>query len=264
MSQEYVTIENAAIAQRIESISELDQTDQFIHEYFMGIALEEAMKAKKCNEVPIGAIITNEVTEAQFLGASKFPMGNLLTKRHKISANTGNTTRYFQILSRGKNQVEILQDASAHAELQAMRSAASSIQNWRLLNSTLYSTLEPCPMCLASAQAFRVKNVVWGANDLRLGAVETHMNLLDIAKHPFHDNMTTVGGVRKQESSDLLIDFFKERRKKSGRKKKGNKKSIGATNVTVCDKGIRKILSSKFWGELVTRVFNKLFRKSPL
>jgi len=163
-----------------------------IHETFMDLALIQAQEAGKRAEVPIGAIVVME-------------------REKKTMENHYEKT--FQIISKGQNEVETLKDASAHAEMQSLRSAAKSIHNWRLHNATLYTTLEPCPMCLSAAQAFRISKLVYGAPDLRLGAVETHINLLEIARHPFHNTMEVVGGIRKEECGKIMVDFFRERRK---------------------------------------------------
>ena len=117
----------------------------------------------------------------------------------------------FHVLSQAHNLVEAMHDASAHAELLAMRQAAKEIGNWRLLNSTLYSTLEPCPMCLAAAQAFRVEEIVYGAPDLRLGAVKSFVRLLD-HNHPIHTIEKVVPGILKDESAEMMKDFFRRRR----------------------------------------------------
>ncbi len=183
-----------------------DEMELHIHHKLMDRALDEAKTAGKLGEVPIGAIIVQE-------------------EIHQLNPNE----RTFTILSKGQNQIETIHDASAHAELQAMRAASKNIQNWRLINTTLYTTLEPCPMCLSAAQAFRVSKIVYGAPDLRLGAVETHIRLLDVVKHPFHDNMEVLGGFRKEECGKILVDFFRERRKQSKTKKpeKGIEESVG-------------------------------------
>lgn len=168
-----------------------------IHTHFMQLALAQAVLAGNAHEVPIGAIVVRNVTG---------------TKDEHLA---------FQVLSARHNRVETLYDASAHAELLAMRAAARSIQNWRLLNRTiLYSTLEPCPMCLAAAQAFRVDSVVYGASDHRLGAVTTHMNLLEAAQHPFHNISTVTSGVCEQECGDMLRDFFRKRRQQSAKQQR--------------------------------------------
>ncbi len=186
-----------------------------VHQQLMDVALDQARQAGDLGEVPIGAIIVIEVPEKN----------DSIDLTDNESGNKKGGKRTFNIISYGQNQIETIHDASAHAELQAMRSASTNIQNWRLLNTTLYSTLEPCPMCLSAAQAFRVSKVVYGAPDLRLGAIETHMNLLDVAKHPFHNNMEVWGGIRRKECGQLLVDFFRERRKQ--KKKKKARKSMG-------------------------------------
>ena len=158
-----------------------------VHIHFMTLALEQARKAGELGEVPIGAIVV---------------------QRDEI----GN----YVILSEAHNLVERQFDASSHAELLAMRQAAKKIKNWRLLNTTLYTTLEPCPMCLSAAQAFRVSSIVYGAPDLRLGAIETHLRLLDI-RHPIHNIDDVVPGVLGNQSAAMMRSFFRQRRNTSSR-----------------------------------------------
>jgi tRNA(adenine34) deaminase len=165
----------------------------------MKLALEEASEAGKIGEVPIGAILVQQQQEVPHRKSSLSSAGN-------------NSTTTFRILARAGNRVESHYDASAHAELQVLRKGARRSKNWRLLNSTLYSTLEPCPMCLAACQAFRLPTLVYGAPDLRLGAVETHLRLLDI-KHPYHNVSNVIKDICKDESAGLLRSFFKRRRK---------------------------------------------------
>jgi tRNA(adenine34) deaminase len=165
-----------------------DHNDTAIHHFFMNMALKEAQRADRLGEVPIGAVVV-------------LPLSN---------------PRTFEVLARASNLVETNRDASAHAELLAMRQACQQLGNWRLLNATLYSTLEPCPMCLAACQGFRVSDIVFGAPDVRLGAVETHMQLLDVP-HPFHNITTVTKGVHAEESAQLLQDFFRKRRKEERR-----------------------------------------------
>lgn len=181
-----------------------NETEQqtIVDEYLMGLALQQAEEAGNIyGEVPIGALIAQPC----------------LHQYYKSDKSSEKKSIQMEILSNGQNQIETYHDASAHAELQALRSAGRTIQNWRLLNATLYSTLEPCPMCLSAAQAFRVARIVYGAPDLRLGAVETYMKLLE-HPHPFHDCLEVVGGVRSEEARDMLVQFFRERRKKGKRK----------------------------------------------
>jgi len=158
----------------------INQTEVHIH--FMSLALEQAKRAGERGEVPIGAVIVQQDDD-----------GN------------------YHLLSSAHNKVEEHFDASSHAELLAMRQAAKKIKNWRLLNSTLYTTLEPCPMCLSAAQAFRVSTIVYGAPDLRLGAIETHLRLLDI-RHPMHNIDTVISGVLGNQSATMMRSFFRKRR----------------------------------------------------
>eukprot|EP00979_Chaetoceros_neogracilis_P018983 scaffold11575_cov287-Chaetoceros_neogracile.AAC.1 len=218
----------------------------------MGLALQQAEEAGTLyGEVPIGALI------AQPVAASTIdPLPPCQNHEHgdsnniNVSANTNTTasasatatatattTIQMEILSHGQNQIETYHDASAHAELQALRSAGRTVQNWRLLKATLYTTLEPCPMCLSAAQAFRVARIVYGAPDLRLGAVNTYMNLLDYP-HPFHDAeaLEVVGGVRSEEARLMLVQFFRDRRKE-GKRKKDSSSSLPLLAEDVGDGG---------------------------
>lgn len=156
-----------------------------IHNHFMDLALEQARKAGRKNEVPIGAVLIQR-----------------------------NQDGSFDVLSQACNLVETRQDASAHAELLALQQGAKRIKNWRLSNTTLYTSLEPCPMCLSACQAFRVSSIVYAAPDLRLGAIETHIRLLDVP-HPFHTIGEVVTGIQQNRSADLLRGFFRERRKRN-------------------------------------------------
>lgn len=192
-----------------------NQDDSEIHEYFMKLALEEASEAGKVGEVPIGAILVQQQKEVS---------------RRRLSLSrtgTSNSTTTFRILARAGNRVESHYDASAHAELQVLRKGAKRSKNWRLPNTTLYSTLEPCPMCLAACQAFRLPTLVYGAPDLRLGAVETHLRLLDI-KHPFHNVSSVIKDVCKDESAGLLRSFFKRRRKGQGKQRSWRLRLLGS------------------------------------
>ena len=171
------------------------QDPTVIHEHFMKLALEQASEAGRCGEVPIGAILVQEEQD-----------------------DDSNTTTY-RILAGAGNRVETHHDASAHAELQVLRKGAKRLKNWRLMNTTLYSTLEPCPMCLAACQAFRLPTLVYGAPDLRLGAVETHLRLLDI-KHPYHNVSTVIKDICAEDSAGMLRSFFKRRRQERGTSRK--------------------------------------------
>lgn len=148
------------------------------NEFYMKLALRHAQHAFREKEVPIGAVI----------------------------ADSNGT-----VIATGRNQVETLKDGCAHAEILCLRRAADVIGNWRLNDCTLYTTLEPCPMCLGAIQSFRIKKVVYGASDHRLGACGSWVNLVE-AQHPFH-LVELEGGVLQEESSILLKRFFQMRRR---------------------------------------------------
>jgi tRNA(adenine34) deaminase len=173
---------------------------------FMQLALHQARRAERKQEVPIGSIVVQMKCET-----SKFGM--------------------YRILGSAHNQVERLCDASAHAELLALRQAGQATGNWRLSDpkeistvTTLYCTCEPCLTCWSACHAFRVQRVVYGADDLRLGsrtvygmasACDADIDFSSTVLHPFHNLSEIKGGVRKKECADLLRDFFRRRRRES-------------------------------------------------
>ena len=145
-------------------------------ERFMLEALRLAWNAYQKKEVPIGAVLVSE----------------------------------GRVVSRGYNQVELLQDATAHAEMLAITAGAVAFGNWRLLNTTLYTTVEPCVMCAGAAFLARVERIVWGAKDLRHGANGSWVDLFKTV-HPTH-KIEIVGGVLEEPSAHLMRQFFRERR----------------------------------------------------
>lgn len=169
---------------RIRFPPHLAENSTFVHNHFMNLAVAEAREAGRKGEVPIGAIIVE-------------PDG---------------AEGCYRVLSRGYNMVETTQDATAHAEVTALRRASKKVQNWRLFNRTLYSTMEPCPICLSSAQAFRIHTVVYGAPQVRLGAIESHMRMLDNYTHPFHVIEEVVPRIMEEECAELLKAFFRKKR----------------------------------------------------
>ncbi|ACX53208.1 CMP/dCMP deaminase zinc-binding protein [Ammonifex degensii KC4] len=115
-----------------------------------------------------------------------------------------------EIIGRGHNLRETLKDATAHAEILALREAAKKIGDWRLEEVTLYTTLEPCPMCAGALIQFRVKRVVFGAFDPKAGAAGS---VVDLLRDPrFNHQVEVVGGVLAEESGALLKRFFQELR----------------------------------------------------
>ena len=120
---------------------------------------------------------------------------------------------YGEVVAVGRNQIEKSNDPTAHAEIQCLRAAAEIEGTWRLSNHTLYTTLEPCPMCMGAIQQSRIKTLVYGAKDHRLGAAGSWVDMVHSNKHPFHDNMHVEEGVLAEESSSLLKRFFLIRRR---------------------------------------------------
>ncbi|PKY91107.1 tRNA adenosine(34) deaminase TadA [Aerococcus christensenii] len=147
-------------------------------EYFMRLAIEEAKKAADQEEVPIGAIAVYR----------------------------------DQVIGRGYNLRERTNDATSHAEMQAIRGANKFLNNWRLRDVDLYVTLEPCSMCAGAIVLSRIRCVYYGASDPKAGAAGSLMNLLQDDR--LNHVCEVVSGVLKEENQKLLKDFFKDLRKK--------------------------------------------------
>lgn len=143
---------------------------------WMRYALHLAQKAANQGEIPVGAIIVQEE----------------------------------QCLAEGWNQPISRYDPTAHAEIVALRQAGQYLKNYRLLETTLYVTLEPCVMCAGAIIQARVKRVVFGAYDLKLGAAGSRFDILRDTRHPHH--LECVSGLLAEECSQYLTDFFKNRR----------------------------------------------------
>ena len=143
---------------------------------FMQLALVEAQKARALGEVPVGAVL--------------------------VSDN--------QVIATGHNQPINNNDPSAHAEVVTLRVAGQNLSNYRLPNTTLYVTLEPCMMCCGAIMHARISRVVYGAADAKTGCVHSVLNLFD---NPQLNHHTMVeGGVLAEGCAQVLKDFFKERR----------------------------------------------------
>ena len=147
------------------------------HERWMREALREAEIAAGAGEVPVGAIVVRD----------------------------------GRIIGRGHNQVEQLQDATAHAEVLAIGAASGAGGEWRLDGATLYVTLEPCTMCCGAVLLSRVPTVVFGAHDPRAGAVVSTARLLQ--GHPYGYAVEGVGGCLAARCGGLRREFFQRRRK---------------------------------------------------
>jgi tRNA(adenine34) deaminase len=146
-------------------------------EQFMRVALTEAEAARAAGEVPVGAIVVLE-------GAIK---------------------------GRGHNQVIQTSDPTAHAEIVALRQAASAVENYRLVGATLYSTIEPCAMCAGAMVHARVGRLVYGASDPKAGAVRTHFGICtaDFLNH----KVIIESGVLERECREMLQSFFRDKRR---------------------------------------------------
>lgn len=147
--------------------------------YFMGEALRQAARAFAAEEVPVGAVVVRE----------------------------------GRIIARAYNQVELLKDATAHAEMLAITAAEEAVGDWRLTDCTLYVTKEPCPMCAGAGVHVRLARVVFGANDAKAGAAGSALNLFQFPT--LNHRCSITGGVREAECRHLLQSFFAEQRKRS-------------------------------------------------
>lgn len=148
------------------------------HAYWMGKAIAEARKAEKKDEVPIGCVIVRD----------------------------------DRIISRAHNLRESNQDPAAHAELLAIRKASKKLRSWRLLDTTLYVTLEPCLMCMGAIILARIPKVVFGCFDAKAGAAGSLYDLSNDAR--LNHRFELLQGIRADECSRLLSSFFAELRKK--------------------------------------------------
>mmetsp|Transcript_25603 Transcript_25603/g.52858 ORF Transcript_25603/g.52858 Transcript_25603/m.52858 type:complete len:319 (-) Transcript_25603:1434-2390(-) len=233
-----------------------EYNDTAVDEYFMGLALHQAHIAWNKGEVPIGAVIMRECDNSKdFLTREQCNISSDVNEGDDSNSKDNTCIRKFEILSASHNQVENNFDASAHAELEALRQGAKNIQNWRFPpKSKLYSTVEPCPMCLASIQAFRIDGIVYGARDNRLGAIGTHVDLLKMAKHPYHEVKRAVGGVREKECANLMVSFFRHRRNKTKNcsNSSGSKPKDVDTAARISNKMPQNVIGKK------QRLFNTL------
>ena len=118
-----------------------------------------------------------------------------------------------KIVGKGYNQSICKSDPTAHAEILALRQAAKTVGNYRLTSATLYCTLEPCAMCAGALLLARVKLLVYGARDIKAGAVHSHFNLLQT--NFLNHRVEVIPGVMAHESAELLKEFFRLKRIKA-------------------------------------------------
>ena len=147
-----------------------------LHQDWMHFALRQAQMAFEQGEVPIGAIIVHN----------------------------------GQVIAVAHNEREQKNDPTAHAEVLAIQRAAKVLGSWRLTDATLYVTLEPCPMCAGAIMQSRIKQLVYGAMDLKGGATGSVMNVLDYTL--WNHRVDIVAGVLEDECLDILKSFFKRLR----------------------------------------------------
>lgn len=150
-------------------------------QHFMRLAFDEARQAFEKAETPVGAVVVFE----------------------------------DRVIGRGHNQTERLHDATAHAEMIALSAAYNHFGDWRLQDCTLFSTLEPCPMCAGAAVLSRIKTIVYGVADPKFGACGS---ILDIpSEKRLNHHIEVIGGVMEAEVSELMKLFFQQVRKNKAR-----------------------------------------------
>jgi len=145
-------------------------------EYFMREALRQGQKAYAADEVPVGAVVVRE----------------------------------DKIIGRAHNQVELLRDATAHAEMLALTQAEAAVGDWRLTDCDLYVTKEPCAMCAGALVHTRIRRVIFGCADPSAGAAGSLLNLLQMQSFNHHCQITF--GILQKECAAILQDFFRKRR----------------------------------------------------
>jgi tRNA(adenine34) deaminase len=146
-------------------------------EYFMRLALREATRALDHDDVPIGAVIVKD----------------------------------GEVIGSGHNERELRGDPTAHAEMIALREAARALGSWRVLDSVMYITLEPCAMCAGAIVLARVPRVVFGATDRKAGAAGSVLSVLDVPQ--LNHRPQVQSGLLAEDSASLLRAFFADRRK---------------------------------------------------
>jgi tRNA(adenine34) deaminase len=156
------------------------------HSYFMRLALREAARAADDGEVPAGCVIVKAPAD---------PLGPFAAVR---------------VLARAHNQTEMLKDATAHAEMIALTQAAAALGDWRLTDTILYVTKEPCPMCAGAIVLARVPLVVWGVTDPKRGG----HTVFSILNHPnLNHRPEVLAGIEEEACRGILQGFFREKRK---------------------------------------------------
>jgi tRNA(adenine34) deaminase len=145
----------------------------------MNLAVELAHQAADKGEVPVGAVIVRD----------------------------------SQVIGTGHNLSIVSNDATAHAEIVAMRNASKKIRNYRLIGCDLYVTIEPCTMCVGAMVHARINRIIFGAKEPRAGALQSQFQLLDDGR--FNHSIDVIGGILADECSEIMLKFFREKRRKN-------------------------------------------------
>ena len=145
---------------------------------FMKLALKQAKKAYKRDEVPVGAVIVKD--------------GKVISKAYNLREKTNLAT--------------------GHAEILAIQKANKKLKSWRLDSCTLYVTIEPCPMCAGAIVQSRIKNVIYGAQDIKSGAHQSVTNIFDLK---LNHKVKVESGLMEEECGNIITEFFREKRKKN-------------------------------------------------
>lgn len=165
----------------------MTSVDESNDQYFMQRAYELALQAEKIDEIPVGAVVVYQ----------------------------------GKIIGEGFNQSILLNDPSAHAEMLAIRQAGQQLNNYRLIDCTLYVTLEPCPMCAGLLVHSRIKRLVYASADLKTGAAGSAFNL--VSSTQLNHQIIVDQGIMAQQCSALLSGFFKRRRNEKKLAKKAQR-----------------------------------------
>ena len=148
------------------------------HLWNMNICLEQANKAFSQNEVPVGCVICD-------------PFGKEISKSHNLKEQNN--------------------DPCGHAEIIAIKKAANRLNSWRLINCIIYISLEPCIMCLGAILNSRISTIVFGAYDLKGGAISLGLNIHKDKR--LNHQLSVIGGISEYNCSKIMTNFFRERRK---------------------------------------------------
>jgi tRNA(adenine34) deaminase len=150
---------------------------KLFHSSYMELAISLAKKAASLGEIPVGAVVVDNTKKA--------------------------------VIATAYNQTIALNDATAHAEILAIKEACLKLKNHRLEGCSLYVTLEPCPMCAGALLSARIPYLYYGAQDSKFGAIEHRCMVF---QHQYPHNINIFSGIYEEECQKLMVDFFKDKR----------------------------------------------------